>query len=502
MKQKLKRFLLLSLLTGTLFVSCELQEEAIHNHEHDSNKIFKLEKVKFNEFSKNSNLIKKINKVKSKLRQNENNRIVASTDGNFTINTDYAIYLQTGINKHSYTFKINRENPQFLLENLILNSNDSLGYEAYIVQYNINEYEYQSIKNDIPIDLSNKMTLIKVNDSDFISNILSKETYEIQTMCLNSVTTCGSGQHWGANGSSGNLNDCDIPGTFSTFYSWNECTVSIPTGGGGTGGTGSGGGGGSTTGAGSNYDGSDTSIHGNGSNTVNTTPMLELEEIPLDPCEKIKKLQADTNFKNRMALLIDAARGWSFEKCHVMYNAVSPSITNNYTYENFQGTISSPESGYTGNTNMQGIIHSHYRGLISIFSAGDLQDLYFKLKNYPDITDDFFMGVVTSSNTAYLLQVPDRATFIAFGDKYLADNDKISYFMKDIMLEKYNINPDNSRTDNELGFLKMMANLNMGVSLASVDFNATTPATGTVFNTWTKKVYDKKTRTVISSNCN
>ena len=45
MKHQLKKILLLYLLTGTLFVSCELQEDVIHNHEHDSNKIFKLENI-------------------------------------------------------------------------------------------------------------------------------------------------------------------------------------------------------------------------------------------------------------------------------------------------------------------------------------------------------------------------------------------------------------------------------------------------------------------------
>ena len=62
--------------------------------------------------------------------------------------------------------------------------------------------------------------------------------------------------------------------------------------------------------------------------------------------------------------------------------------------------------------------------------------------------------------------------------------------------------PDSSNAVNELGFLKMMADLNMGVSLASVDFNASTPSAGAVFNTWTKKEYNKRTRTVNPSNCN
>lgn len=287
MKQKLLKNYLLLFLSGIIILSCELQEEVIH--EHEANENFKIEKVKFNEFSKNANLIKKLGRINSKIEQSKNSKIATSSDSSFTINTDYANYIKTGVDKHSYTFKINRTNSQFLLENLILNSNDSLGYDAFIVQYNISENEYLSMKNGNNIDLSNKTTLIKVNDNDFISNIFSKELYEVQTMCLNTVTVCNSGDHWALNGASGNLNACTIPNTFQTFYSWTECTqtfdlsdIGISSGGSSTNG-------GGTTTTGSNYDGSDTSIHGNGSNPVNTVPAIDEEGISDDPCTSIKK---------------------------------------------------------------------------------------------------------------------------------------------------------------------------------------------------------------------
>ncbi len=88
-----------------------------------------------------------------------------------------------------------------------------------------------------------------------------------------------------------------------------------------------------------------------------------------------------------------------------LYNAPTPISTNNYTYNPFSGTIASPFAVYGGNTLIQGVIHTHFISpqTISIFSAGDLQDLYEKMKN-PLITGDFFIAIVTEYNTAYLLQ--------------------------------------------------------------------------------------------------
>ena len=504
MKNKLKKFLLLFGVISTILVACNFDETHDHFHSENGKKSnFKIQKVKSEIFSKNTQLIGKLNTNKQLLKSiDSNNRIITSSDNSFYINTEEATYIEEENGLHSYTFFINRNLDNVFLENLLISSQEDGTYKSFIVRYNISAQEVEDLKNGINVDTNNRISIEIIDDVNFTQGISNKIIY---TPCVT-----GTNKFWQcSNNVDGHMPG--IPGppscsadSFSYVINvqWGLCASDDGTMDDIPGGGGSSDGGGGSSNPDSNYDGSDTSIHGNGSNSLNTAPVFDDPNPKKDPCDMIKKLQADTTFKGRMANLIDAARLWSFERCYVMYNAPSPTTTNNYTYQSFQGTISSPESGYTGNTTMQGIIHSHYNGLLSIFSAGDLQDLYFKLKNYPEITDDFFMGLVTSSNTAYLLQVPDRATFIAFGDKYLANDDKIKDFMKEKMLEKYNINPDNSRTDNELGFLKMMADLNMGVSLASVDFNATTPATGTVINTWTKKVYDKKTRTVIPSNCN
>ncbi|MFZ4105000.1 hypothetical protein, partial [Flavobacterium sp.] len=224
-------------------------------------------------------------------------------------------------------------------------------------------------------------------------------------------------------------------------------------------------------------------MEGGGSNGgINTVPTGGgSTNTAKNPCDKIKKLKKDDVFKQKMNGLKYAAEHWSFEKAHVIYNDPTPndqiSQTDNYDYEDFQGNVNVPEADYAGNSTMQGFIHSHYQGLISIFSAGDLQDIYNQMV-YPDITDDFFYGVVTAEGTAYILQVIDRDAFIAFGNKYLSDTKKKDFFMDKIYDKKYNIKTSNSKQENEKNFLIMMNDLGAGISLAGTTYdpNTTTPA--------------------------
>jgi hypothetical protein len=480
---------------------CSEDFEVINQTNYDGK--IKVKPIALQDVQKNSIAFEKLTIPKSRLNSSlSSNRIINDTINNFSIETNYGVYIETD-NYHSYTFKVLRPNgSNYLLENIVISKLNALEYETILYQYDITEHELHMIDHGEFVDLQGKINKIFLENSNITTEVTGKyyyngHCYEDNPVYVTGQTCQGEGflNHTYEEVLAGQ--DCSQFGTSvgpqPGYYTWQTIEVACDdNGGGGSGGT-------------SSHNGGSG---GTGGPRAITTPINNcitgncIDENATDPCEKIKKLQDDTNFKNRMANLIDAARNWNFERCIVMYNATTPTLTNNYTYQTFDGTANSPESGYNGNTTMQGIIHSHYDGLLSIFSAGDLQDLYFKLKNYPEITDDFFMGVVTASNTAYLLQVPDRATFIAFGDKYLSDKNKLNKFMEEIMLNRYNIENENSNDANELGFLKMMADLNMGVSLASVDFNANTPATGTVFNSWTKKEYDKRTRTVNPSNCN
>jgi hypothetical protein len=287
------------------------------------------------------------------------------------------------------------------------------------------------------------------------------------------------------------------------LYLWHK---EFRSGSGGYGG-GSGGYSGIGSGSGSGNSGGPNANGGGGSNGgIATAPVApctkNCPDVTKDPCVNLKKLGADTNFKARLGNLKVAAEQFSVEALNTIYNSATPTPTNNFTYQNFQGTAANPSTfQYPATTAMVGIIHSHFAGLLSIFSPTDLQDLYNYMIN-PLITDDFFIGVVNSTGTAYILQISDRAKFLAFGDKYLSDEKKIAKFDKDVWYEKYHIEPNNATSDNEKGFLKMMNDMDIGTSLASETFTPNVPITPTTFANWTKKKFNPNTNSVDASNCN
>lgn len=215
------------------------------------------------------------------------------------------------------------------------------------------------------------------------------------------------------------------------------------------------------------------------------------------PCNNIKKLQNDLEFKSKMASLINSARQWSFEKLHTIYNKTSPTSTANFDYQDFQGNPQTPTANYIGNTNMQGIIHSHYEGLISIFSIGDLQDLYEKMLNN-QITDNFFIAVVSESS-AHLINIHNRNDFIQFGNTYLNKQEKIDDLMR--MFEKLDIKNNNDSVTNENGFLKFLSKFNIGLNLSTIEFGINTPPSANLFNTWNKRRYNTNTREFETSTC-
>lgn len=108
------------------------------------------------------------------------------------------------------------------------------------------------------------------------------------------------------------------------------------------------------------------------------------------------------------------------------------------------------------------------------------------------ITNDFFFGVVTHSGNSYILQIKDRATFIAFGNKYLSTENKFKRFEIDTYNKKYNIKEGNSNTTNENGFVKMFSDLNAGINIYK--------ATDLTFTNYNKLVYGNNQ--IIPQPCN
>lgn len=396
---------------GLIILSCNYDDGTNNSTTSQTSDNFVLKKMHLKEYSKNTKLFNQINKVKSKKLKPINNtgKIVNSSDDNFTVNTDFATYIENN-GKHSYTFKINRENPQYLLENLVLNSNESLGYDAYIVQYDINENEYNQLHAAVNINLSDKVTITNLVDENLITNIFNKEeVVDISTMCLNTTViaanSCPCAGHT-IYDIIANPGICICNQSFTlyptqTIYSWGECTISTGGGGSGsgTGGTSGGGSGGEDT-TENNYDGSDPSIHGNGG--VSTAPTLDEDDSNIlieTPCESLKKLAEPTNqdidpsiqiLKDTLASGVTNEFGIKFK-----YDVeVSPAVATNILV-----TGNSGSAPLTKGWNWRGGMHIHTTAGYGMYSWGDVQSLaecydYAAPANQPFVTNIMICNIL------------------------------------------------------------------------------------------------------------
>lgn len=227
------------------------------------------------------------------------------------------------------------------------------------------------------------------------------------------------------------------------------------------------------------------------------------EDAP--PCKKFKKLENNTEFKNRLQELKDKAMTDDFETGYKM---------NNSGIDQFDYEIREGESGQLGldpgvgeNEEIDGFIHNHINDSenrdISIFSPHDLYTLYNWLKN-DNIRDrgSFVFVVTTSQGTTYALRIKSKSKLLAFGDAALEglqneDNNSLPREYsghKDAFLKNTGgIQNGNTNSLNEKNFLKMLDFANAGLQTFKSDAN---------FENWEELEYDPNTDTVTPNPCN
>jgi len=92
----------------------------------------------------------------------------------------------------------------------------------------------------------------------------------------------------------------------------------------------------------------------------------------------------------------------------------------NYSYTFQSGDPGDPFMNFTGITQtIDGYIHSHFNGTLSIFSPQDIRAIYL-LHQAGKINGlaTFTAGVVTSQGSAYLLKVDDVINFLSFEETF------------------------------------------------------------------------------------
>ncbi|MFY1044990.1 hypothetical protein [Chryseobacterium sp. GP-SGM7] len=191
-------------------------------------------------------------------------------------------------------------------------------------------------------------------------------------------------------------------------------------------------------------------------------PQEEEEETP---CEKIQEIGKHTKTKSLFENLKTKTNSTKeFGEILVESNGQISNISKEG--ETGAGGI---DISYSGGQ-IDGFIHSHYAGLLSIFSPADIASFsaIYASGSIRDI-NTFVMGVVTASNTQYMMVIDDPASFAAFSQQFLLPNGEIDQQYTDnygkLHYNLYNIKNNGLAAANEVGFLKLLSEQNSGLKV-------------------------------------
>ena len=213
-----------------------------------------------------------------------------------------------------------------------------------------------------------------------------------------------------------------------------------------------------------------------------------LNQVPKTPCEKITKIGKNSKTKDLFGLLKPKTN--STKESGYILTESGGSIYETY----IEGNTGEHSINFSVNTPIDGFIHSHYIGLLSVFSVSDMFALAQLYKNgkIKDM-DSFVIGVVTASNTQYMMVIDDPAKFGAFADNLFTGNqiDQKTQDLYEIIYEGYGIKTSNTASNNEGSFLSYLQSNKTGLKLLKGD---------STFGNW--QILNKDSNgTVIPQNC-
>lgn len=152
--KRLKNYLKFGLLLFGInlsLISC--QQEHISEESNVNGSPFSMRIISKNEFNKNPKVSEQL-KLFTNKSSNSNilNKGIYNSDYDFTVNTDYSKYIESDDGSlHSYTFLIEREEDNGLLENLVLTLQSDGTYKAQVVIYDFSN-DGQAEINTAPLE--------------------------------------------------------------------------------------------------------------------------------------------------------------------------------------------------------------------------------------------------------------------------------------------------------------------------------------------------------------
>jgi hypothetical protein len=195
------------------------------------------------------------------------------------------------------------------------------------------------------------------------------------------------------------------------------------------------------------------------------------------PCDEADKKAADSTFRAKFTELKNKALDTATHH-ESGYKGV-PNASGVNQYITIDGTNNNPEIEFNFNTGekVNFIMHNHYNSLhqLSVFSTSDFINSYDAMQQTSNFTSSTFsMALTTQLGTSYLMLIEDSTKFAAFTNLYCATGKAGELKLDKMYLLKYIVGGQSSNTTaNELGFLRLMKDLNMGIALFRPNANFT-----------------------------
>ncbi|MFC6269057.1 hypothetical protein [Frigoriflavimonas asaccharolytica] len=364
---------------------------------------------------------------------------VVSFGDSISIDTDNVIYIENGPNFHTYTFNINRTNPQpnDPVENLLLSLLPDGTYKEFLFSYNLTAQEKQKLESGENVDLKNKTNITELTKGTFNgNNQLGKSTVNCGFTTSIYYVPCCHGVHNESNYTN------DIPGNFSN---WNTCScaqsgqegpgvylistygctevaeVIAPSEGGGGNSGGPGGGGGDPgpapepcVAAASNP-GEVGLVDGNGCAIgVPTQPNVGNDADDRTSCQILKDNTDNVIMQSKLDSLqnivsINNPNRDSIETSITVRKGKSITYKMNQTPKDIG--VGNTISVLLYNDNLDiAQMHNHPEGYLPIFSFGDIVTYYAGYKSLIPVRKPVYISYVTSANgTTYAIKINDTS---------------------------------------------------------------------------------------------
>lgn len=203
------------------------------------------------------------------------------------------------------------------------------------------------------------------------------------------------------------------------------------------------------------------------------------------PCDEANRLEDHVQFRNLLTEL----------KGHTSGNTENSRLLTTTSPANFTSTNQEGNAGehfmniaIQAGTEIDGILHNHFQGGLSIFSPDDIYAMCLAFTNgHINNTQTFALGLITASNTQYLLLIDDLIKFQQFATAIIGNG--IDAYSN--AFAAFGVLPGNSNSQNEKNFLNYIQKLESGLKLFRGN---------DTFTEWKPKKYENQF--VVNAPCN